>query len=85
MTDAIIEMMIRLQRANPVAFLELVEKCRDPKYLLQNYPLLMTLLQEHFLINAEVPEVHPAIKSIVLISVVGEGIGTRIVSPYQES
>jgi hypothetical protein len=70
-----------LMKKNPIAFYELVQKCRNPKHdMLEN-----TNAEVEKLALMQSGSIHEITKNIILSSVEGEGLGMTLKSPVERN
>lgn len=77
-----------LMKSNPMAFYDLVMKCRDSSYKFfgNNIDILLKLsLVQSSSETGRSGHIHSSIKNIVLSAVEGEGLELNIVSPYPDT
>lgn len=70
-----------LLQDNPIAFYELVTKCRDPKHVM--FGKSKSVCENLALMNGDI--VHGSIKNIVLSAVEGDGLDMYLTSPYADT
>ncbi len=81
-----VQQLQKLQAADPIAFYELVMKCRDDSYQFANdgksvVPHSQLVIQHYATLNIN-GGVHSNLRNIVLSAVEGDGYELYIVSPF---
>lgn len=72
----------RLMRTNPIAFYELVMKCRVPAH--QFFGNTRQVLMDFALVSLN-GDVHDSLRNVVLSSVSGDGLNMKLGSPFKSA
>jgi len=67
-----------LMKTDPIAFVDLATKCKDPNY--KYFPPCLKILQDLSLVQED-EKIHGSIQNIVLSAITGDGLGIELVSP----